>query len=130
RHLDVQAAPSEPAVHERALHRFLTALANGDLTQVQDLLAADVASYSDGGGNAHAARRPVVGATTVMHYFGRLRRRLPIRDVRRLDVNGQPAATLWFGRQLAVVALDVRDGAIRELQWIMNVDKLGYLHRQ
>ena len=97
---------------------------------MQDLLAADVVSYSDGGGKARAARRPIVGANEVSHFLTTLRRRLTIRDVRTLPVNGETAATLWFGRQYAVLALDVRDGTIREMQWIMNPDKLRYLRRQ
>ena len=130
RHLDRDVGRSGRAVHDEALERFLTALENGDLAQVQDLLAADVASYSDGGGRAHAARQPVLGAEHIVQYVGTLRRHLPVRDVRRVDVNGQPAATLWFGRQFALLALDVRGDKIREIHWIMNPDKLRYLHQQ
>jgi RNA polymerase sigma-70 factor (ECF subfamily) len=127
-HADTRRSP--PAVHDAAMERFLTALEEGDLDRVQDLLAADVVSYSDGGGKARAARRPIVGANEVSDFLTRLRRRLTIRDVRTLPINGETAATLWFGRQYAVLALDVRDGTIREMQWIMNPDKLRYLHRQ
>lgn len=97
---------------------------------MQDLLAADVASYSDGGGKARAARRPVLGPADVVQYVGALRHHLPIREVRRVNVNGQTAATLWFGRQFTLLALDVRDDRIREIHWIMNPDKLQYLHQQ
>ncbi len=45
-------------------------------------------------------------------------------------MNGQPAATLWFGRQFALLALDVRGDKIREIHWIMNPDKLRYLQHQ
>jgi RNA polymerase sigma-70 factor (ECF subfamily) len=117
-------------VNGEVLDRFLAALENGDLAQVQELLAADVASYSDGGGRAHAARRPVIGAEHVVRYVGKLRRRLAVGDVRRVEVNGQPAARLRFGRQNALLALDVDGDRIREIQWIMNPDKLRYLHRQ
>ena len=130
RHLDHGVGRSGRAVHDETLERFLTALENGDLAQVQDLLAADVASYSDGGGRAHAARRPVLGAEHIVQYVGTLRRHLPVRDVRPVDVNGQPAATLWFGRQFTLLALDVRGDKIREIHWIMNPDKLRYLHQQ
>jgi RNA polymerase sigma-70 factor (ECF subfamily) len=130
RHLDRDVGRSERAVHDQALERFLTALENGDLAEVQDLLAADVASYSDGGGRAHAARQPVVGTDHVVRYVDALRRRLTVRDLRRVNVNGQPAATLWFGRQFALLALDVRGDKIREIHWIMNPDKLRYLHHQ
>jgi RNA polymerase sigma-70 factor (ECF subfamily) len=130
RHLDRDVGRSGHAVHDQALERFLTALEHGDLAEVQDLLAADVASYSDGGGRAHAARQPVLGADHVVRYVGTLRRHLAVRDVRRINVNGQPAATLWFGRQFALLALDVRNGRIREIHWIMNPGKLRYLHQQ
>jgi nucleoside-diphosphate-sugar epimerase len=49
---------------------------------------------------------------------------------RPANVNGRPAATLWFGRQFALLALDVRGDQIQELHWIMNPDKLRYLRRQ
>jgi hypothetical protein len=50
--------------------------------------------------------------------------------VRRVDVNGRTAATLWFGRQFALLALVVRDDKIGEIHWIMNPDKLPYLNHQ
>jgi RNA polymerase sigma-70 factor, ECF subfamily len=130
RHLDRDVRRSGLAAHDEALQRFLTALEKGDLAEVQELLAADVASYSDGGGRAHAARRPVLGAERIVQYVGTLRRHRPVRDVRRVDVNGQPAATLWFGRQFALLALDVRGDKIQEIHWIMNPNKLRYLRRQ
>ena len=82
-HLDRDVGRSGRAVHDETLARFLTALENGDLAQVQDLLATDVASYSDGGGRAHAARRRILGAEHIVQYVGTLRRHLPVRDVRR-----------------------------------------------
>ena len=128
--LDRVTESSQSAVHDESLERFLTALEHGDLAQVQDLLAADVVSYSDGGGKARAARQPIVGADNVVQFLGALRHRLPIRDVRRVVLNGRTAATLWFGRQFTVLALDVRDDQIREIQWIINPDKLRYLQHQ
>jgi RNA polymerase sigma-70 factor (ECF subfamily) len=127
-HLD--RGRSARPVNDKTLERFLAALEHGDLAQVQDLLAADVASYSDGGGRAHAARRPVRGAQPVVQYVARLRRRFAVGDVRRMEVNGQPAATLRFGRQYTLLALGIGDEKIREIHWIMNPDKLRYLRRQ
>jgi RNA polymerase sigma-70 factor (ECF subfamily) len=127
RHIEDADARSARAVQDETLARFLRALEHGDLAEVKDLLAADVASYSDGGGRVHAARRRVLGAEPVVQYVGNLRHRLSVRDVRTVEVNGQPAATLWFGRQFALLALDVRGDKIREIQWIMNPDKLRQL---
>jgi RNA polymerase sigma-70 factor (ECF subfamily) len=125
-----EVEPASPEVHDDAFERFLAALENGDLSEVQDLLAADVVAYSDGGGKARAARTPIVGAERVMHFFGALRRRYAVRDVETLDVNGRPAAVLWFGRQYLLLSVDVGDGGIREIHSILNPDKLGYLRRQ
>ena len=130
RRLRRDAGPRERADHDASLDRFLRALEDGDLARVQDLLAADVVSYSDGGGKARAARRPVHGPDGVGRLVGALRRRHSIRDVRRLDVNGMTAATFWFGRQFVLLAVDVAGREIREIHWMLNPDKLRYLREQ
>lgn len=121
---------SEPDAHDAALDRFLAALESGDLAEVQELLAADVVAYSDGGGKARAARHPIVGVDQVIRFFGTLRRHFPVRAVRKVDANGQAAALLWFGRQHMLFALDVREGKIREIHSILNPDKLSYPQQQ
>jgi RNA polymerase sigma-70 factor (ECF subfamily) len=123
-----EAPPSAPEVHDAALDRFLAALEAGDLAQVQDLLAADVVAYSDGGGRARAARKAIAGAGSVARFLGALARRLPVRDVRRVVANGRSAATLRFGDQDALLSLDVRGGTIHEIHWVLNPAKLRYLH--
>ena len=125
RRLDVE----DPA-HDTLFERFLGALEDGDLDRVRDLLADDVVAYSDGGGKARAARRPVAGPAEVIVYFGALRRHHSIRVERRVEVNGASAALLWFGRQYQLLAVDVRAGYVREIHSIMNPDKLEYLSRQ
>jgi RNA polymerase sigma-70 factor, ECF subfamily len=123
-------APATPEVHDAQLSRFLAALEAGDLGAVQDLLAADVAAYADGGGRARAARTALVGADKVFGFFAALRRHMPVTVVRRVDVNGRPAALLQFGRQRLLLALEVRDGRIREIHSVINPAKLAYLDRR
>jgi len=123
-------APSLPDVHDAALDRFLSALENGDLAEVQELLAADVVAYSDGGGKARAARSPIAGAERVLRFYASLRRRFPVREVEKVDVNGKSAAVLWFGRQYVLLGVDVRDGRIHEIHSVLNPDKLRYLQHQ
>jgi RNA polymerase sigma-70 factor (ECF subfamily) len=123
-------APSLPDVHDAALDRFLSALENGDLAEVQELLAADVVAYSDGGGKARAARSPIAGAERVLRFYASLRRRFPVREVEKVDVNGRSAAVLWFGRQYVLLGVDVRDGRIHEIHSVLNPDKLRYLQHQ
>jgi RNA polymerase sigma-70 factor (ECF subfamily) len=120
----------EDRTHDTLFERFLAALEDGDLDRVRNVLADDVVAYSDGGGKARAARRPVTGVEEVVGYFGALRRHHSIRVERRVEVNGEAAALLWFGRQYQLLAVDVRAGHVSEIYSIMNPDKLEYLSRQ
>jgi RNA polymerase sigma-70 factor (ECF subfamily) len=110
--------------------RFLGALEAGDLDRVRDILADDVVAYSDGGGKARAARRPITGADAVVAFFRALRRRHRVEVERLVEVNGATAALLWFGRQYLLLAVDARDGRVREIYSILNPDKLRYLSGQ
>ncbi len=120
----------EPAAHCTLFEQFLSALETGDLDGLQDILTSDAVAYSDGGGKARAARHPIVGADRVIGFFGALRRHRAVQVVRRIEVNGQPAALLWFGRQYQLLTVDVRGDRIHEVHSIMNPDKLAYLHGQ
>jgi RNA polymerase sigma-70 factor (ECF subfamily) len=51
------------------LSRFLEALASRDRTAVEALLAADVRMLSDGAGEVHAARVPIVGRERVTRFW-------------------------------------------------------------
>ena len=120
----------EPDAHEALFERFIDALDGGDLDELRDLLAADAVAYSDGGGKVRAARHPLAGADRVVRFYGGLRQRLPLGDVRRVEVNGRPAALLRFGEQFLVLSVEVRDGKIAEIHSVLNPDKLRYLRRQ
>jgi RNA polymerase sigma-70 factor, ECF subfamily len=120
----------EPAAHCTLFERFLGALENGDLDELQDVLASDAVAYADGGGKARAARHPIVGADKIVSFFGALRRHRAIHVERTIEVNGQPGALLRFGRQHQLLAIDSRGDKIREIHSIMNPDKLEFLHGQ
>jgi RNA polymerase sigma-70 factor (ECF subfamily) len=118
------------ASHRELLERMLGALEGGDLRPLQDVLAADAVAYSDGGGRARAARRPVVGIAGIVSLLGAYRRRVPVEVEQRVEVNGQPAALLWFGEQYQLLAVDIGADRVREVDSIMNPVKLEYLRRQ
>lgn len=81
---------------ERVLARFLAALAQGDVAAVLDLLADDVTSLADGGGEFAAALRPVVGREAVAALYVGLARKGADPDARVTlrRVNGLPALVL------------------------------------
>jgi hypothetical protein len=54
---------------QRLLEAFVAAARSGDLSALERLLAADVISYSDGGGVVRASRIPVLGRERVAKYI-------------------------------------------------------------
>jgi RNA polymerase sigma-70 factor, ECF subfamily len=117
--------------HGELLERLVSATAEGDLAELEEVLAADVVAYNDGGGRARAARVPVVGRDKIVRFLSNLLRRFgPTPYARILQVNGEPAAQLSLGGQDSLVALDVRDGRIVSIFTVLNPDKLSYLYRQ
>ncbi|QFY13477.1 RNA polymerase sigma-70 factor [Nonomuraea phyllanthi] len=110
----------------RLLSTFVTAARAGDLTALEELLAADVISYSDGGGRVRASRFPVVGAPRVAkfvkafapHFWAEV-------DVAWTEVNGQPAVLLTRdGEPYTLLAISTSEEGIHEVLWVMNPDKL------
>lgn len=114
------------------VERFLGAAREGDLAALEDLLAEDVTSWSDGGGRMAAARRPVVGAGPVGRLYAGLLSKAP-RDVRlaTAEINAQPALLAWTGGRLfSVLVADVLAGRIVGLRVVVNPDKLAFVAAQ
>jgi RNA polymerase sigma-70 factor (ECF subfamily) len=126
-----RGAAADESRHAELLERLLWAAGEGRLAELEELLAADVVSYNDGGGRARAALIPVVGRRKIMAFLAGLRRRFDLSpSVRILEVNGAPAAQFSLGGQDALAALEVRDGRIVSILTVLNPDKLSYLSRQ
>lgn len=62
---------------ERLARRFLAAAVDGDLRGLEELLAEDVTSWADSGGQVPTARRPVTGRDNVARYFAGAWRKVP-----------------------------------------------------
>jgi RNA polymerase sigma-70 factor (ECF subfamily) len=126
-------AESRRAIAERFAHAF----SSGDGTALTALLARDVGMWSDGGGKASAARRPLAGRGQVLSFLIGLRRTAQtaglIRDVslRIEDVNSEPALIVRIGPRLeSIFVLSIDDGAISGIRVVRNPDKLAHIDRQ
>jgi len=124
----------DPARREELLERFLAASQTGDVDGLRDMLAADAVLYSDGGGKAVAARRPIYGADRVARCMvGVTRKRFsrprPVKQ-RRIRVNGQPGNVLIEpdGSIFSLLTVDVTDDHIQTVRIIRNPDKLAHVH--
>jgi RNA polymerase sigma-70 factor (TIGR02957 family) len=120
-----------PAAARRLiLERFLRAAQHGDLAGLEQMLAADVVAWADGGGRVTAALRPVAGVAKVARYVAGLAGRLEGVEVRlaHAEVNGDAAMLVSRdGLLLSVFVIETDGECIYALRSIVNPDKLAYL---
>ncbi|MEU2495018.1 RNA polymerase sigma-70 factor [Streptomyces sp. NPDC007883] len=119
--------PVSQADHRRLLEVFLTAAQTGDLSTLEDVLASDVVSYSDGGGVRQASRIPVVGRPHVSKYVAAFAPRFwPGAEVRWVEANGLPAVLVSSdGNAFTLLSVDVSADGIEQIMWVMNPAKLA-----
>jgi len=128
------ARPRFPLPKERGLQiaaAFFTASRSGHMAELRSLLSADATVYSDGGGKAPAATRPIIGLEPVMrlhsglaHIYARSMSQL----VRYGVINGLPGfITIEHDGVLQTTALQIEDGKIAAIYVTRNPDKLRHL---
>lgn len=114
----------------RALaQRFFAACVDGDIPALVDMLAPDVVMWTDGGGKARAALRPIVGASKSARFLAAIAPALP--ETTRFTaalVNGQPGFVVVDGTTVTgAVELDIVAGQIVGVSVVVNPDKLSRL---
>ncbi|MFE2866490.1 RNA polymerase sigma-70 factor [Embleya sp. NPDC059259] len=123
----------DAAQRARIVERFFAATIAGDVAGLERLLAEDVVSWADGGGNMTAARRAIVGREKVLRYLFGLGARLeggPIGSA-PAEINGESAMLIHLGDTLAAVVVpEITDGLITCVRLILNPDKLAFVARQ
>ncbi|MFG3287999.1 RNA polymerase sigma-70 factor [Streptomyces sp. NPDC048179] len=111
--------------------RFFEALHEGDVTALQDLLAADVSLVGDGGGKAPQLARAVAGAQNVARLLAAVFPVLARVQVtcETHEVNGQPGAVFRDrdGKTLQTFSLDILDGRVHTIRLVLNPEKLAHL---
>jgi RNA polymerase sigma-70 factor (ECF subfamily) len=117
---------------EELARRFFAAAEQGDLAELEALLAHDVKLTGDGGGKVPAIKRPLRGRSRVARRlveFIPMVTRLPGVRLRPVDVNGGPGALLLDGQQrlVGVWALDMADHQVTGISVVVNPDKLRHL---
>jgi RNA polymerase sigma-70 factor, ECF subfamily len=117
---------------EELARRFFDAIGDGDLEGLTHMLAADVVSYSDGGGKASAFPHPMHGRERIVRVllrFGEWRAQLGAERMRLTEINGQPGALFLSrdGRAVLVVSLDIAEGLVQTIRAVSNPEKLRHL---
>jgi RNA polymerase sigma-70 factor (TIGR02957 family) len=125
--LSERTRPTSAGEQRRLLEAFVAAARIGDLAALEQLLAQDVISYSDGGGVVRASRIPVFGALRVAKYHRAFAQRF--WDGVQMDwaiANGQPVALLRGDSGVfAVLTIIVSAGVIDRVLWMMNPAKIA-----
>ncbi|MGI8329307.1 RNA polymerase sigma-70 factor [Actinomadura scrupuli] len=119
--------PVSSAAHRRLLEAFIAAARTGELAALEELLASDVVSYSDGGGAVRAARIPVIGRTRVAKVVKAFAPSFwPGATVAWVEANGQPGVLVSHGETVvALVTISASAEGIDQILWVMNPAKLA-----
>ncbi|ARU60850.1 hypothetical protein CBW65_06885 [Tumebacillus avium] len=127
--LGPQLADARADYHQdlATLNRFLAAFAAGDVDQLLELLSADVTLYSDGGGKATAAIRPIVSAPHVLAFLqGVAAKSGPDSSVELVTINGQPGLLFLTGGQVhTTLCFRQKAGRMQNIYLMRNPDKLA-----
>jgi len=120
-----------------AAERFTRAFSSGDGLELTALLAKDVGMWSDGGGKASAARRPLIGRDEVLNFLIGLHRTAQTAglaadaSLRIEDVNAELALVIRVGQRLeSIFVLSIDDDVISGIRVVRNPDKLARIDRQ
>ena len=135
RHVEERKPRYEPSaeLRDELAQRFIAAAREGELGQLESLLAEDVVLHGDGGGKVPALARPLQGRSRVaktLVAWARTGERAGGVEFRPVEVNGQPGAiAIDVVEQaiLSVLVLDIADGRIQAVSSVVNPDKLRHL---
>jgi len=117
--------------------RFARAFSSGDGAELTEILTKDVGMWSDGGGKASAARRPLLGRVEVLNFLIGLHRTGQTTGLAKQatlnieDVNSEPALVLRIGGHLeSIFVVSVDGDRISGIRVVRNPDKLARIDRQ
>ena len=134
-HQHVEQARPRFAVDERraaeCTERFLRACQDGDVEDLLRVMSPDVVMYTDGGGEAPAPKRALVGAREVLSFLAGLGRKKALADARFTVgyVNMRPGIiTSIEGQVLSALTFDYdRYGRMAAMYLVSAPSKLGHI---
>ena len=123
---DERSARVDPQEQRRLLDAFIAAAGSGDVAALEALLTEDVVTYSDGGGVASAARRPVFGRARVAAFITGIAAKLgPGQQVLRIEANGLSSMLFTRGDEIyAFGTVDASADGIDRVLLVLNPAKL------
>lgn len=123
----------DPDEAKRFVEAFFKAAHKADTSDLQALLAEDVAFHSDGGGKVLAIANVLHGIDRVQRFFAGIARKVISQQksttvYKPVLINGLPGyLSLERGETLQATALDIRDGRVHAIYVVRNPDKLRHI---
>lgn len=110
----------------KVINDFIAALRSRDMDKLQSLLTDDAVMYSDGGGKAVAAPKPIESLKKVSKFLISITERNKGRvSVEPVTVNTKPGFKAYIeGGLHSIWSFDIRDGRIQAIYSILNPEKL------
>lgn len=122
------------AEQQQLVGAFLEAVEDGDLSEIESMLAEEAILYSDGGGKVTAARKPVAGAAKIAKFLVGIQKQVPAEtewSIERKQVNGEPGMIVRMDGELYNVwSFHVEEGRIQSIYTVLNPDKLQRVNDQ
>ncbi|MBN2730852.1 MAG: RNA polymerase sigma-70 factor [Balneolaceae bacterium] len=116
---------------QERVQAFVEAVQEGDLSEIEQLLAKDAILYSDGGGKVTAARKPIYGASKIARFMVGIQKQSPPDakwTIKFREINGEPGMVLWIGKKLFNVwSFHIEEHQIKNIYVVLNPDKLEHI---
>lgn len=121
----------ERSEKEKLIGRFVEAWFKQDIDQIVSLLTEDVVQYSDGGGQVHAATKPIEGRDHVTRFLTGILRLAPDNlELKFEELNGDVALLVIQARQpLVTYQVLFQNRQIHRIYAVLNPSKLKQLQR-
>jgi RNA polymerase sigma-70 factor (ECF subfamily) len=118
-----------PDEQQRITNQFIQTCSTGDMAGLMALLSDDISVWTDGGGKAQAARRPVHGQANAARFIMSVVAKAPPGySITMAMVNGQPAIVSYvYGQPIGVLLLEIAEERITAIHVVVNPEKLRHL---
>ncbi|WP_462413339.1 RNA polymerase sigma-70 factor [Neobacillus sp. Marseille-QA0830] len=126
------ATENQKRGQEAIVGQFLSAIFEGNLQQLEALLASDVTLYSDGGGKVLAALKPVCTKKNVLRFFqylyGQAFQDNQPPHIQLANINGQTGIIAAASDNIkTVISFHATENGIQEIYIVRNPDKLKHI---
>ncbi|HEX2845225.1 MAG TPA: sigma-70 family RNA polymerase sigma factor [Chitinophagaceae bacterium] len=125
------AETHKPAAGKDYVDKFLTAILEGNIQQLEQLFHDEIVLMSDGGGKVSAATKPLTGMKPVLSFLvGIFNKGYRQARIERGEINHEPALFYYHGDRLVTCQVfSIQDGQVKNFYLIRNPDKLKELQK-